>query len=100
MRGVGQTALLVASVPEGSLVVAPNDNIVKEIASRLSRERPMVTIDVASVNSETDVDSVLSGLRKPVFFDHSFFLLTERHVAKRAVELATIASRAADWTRR
>ena len=91
MRGVGQTGLMIANLPdEQCTIVVPSRQVGKVIAERVTKDNPgHRRYVVISYMSEVQK---LHGLSEPIFFDHSFFDAVDHAVAREAVRTAALAS--------
>jgi len=92
MRGVGQTELMIANLPnEQCTIVVPSTQTGRAIAERVVNSAPgrrsYVTIRYMSEVQK------LHGISGPIFFDHSFFDAVDHAVAREAVQTAIMASR-------
>lgn len=95
MRGVGQTTHLIYNLPsERCMIVTPSRDIGRLIENKIKDIRGKEfykNIKVMSINSESDITKMM-GYSHPIFFDHSFFELSDERVAKKAIEVAIGAS--------
>lgn len=95
MRGVGQTQNLIDNLPDDRcMIIASNHNIVRDIKTRVEESRGndfAKRIKFLVIETHEDTRKML-GYSNPVYFDHSFFDLSEIEIAKEALSLAHGAS--------
>jgi hypothetical protein len=88
---------MVANLPPGQCtIVVPRRVAGQEIAARVKKGNPGPRRYV-TIRSAADIQKII-GLSEPVFFDHSFFDVTEEHLARAAVTAAISCARMASWS--
>lgn len=96
MRGVGQTAMMIANLPlDQCTIVAPTGAIGRAIAARVKTANPGPRRYI-TIRHHSDVQKLM-GLSEPIFFDHSFFDMVDADTARAALDLAIPASLHRIW---
>lgn len=95
MRGVGQTQNLIDNLPDfRCAIIVKTPQIGRMIKERIEIDRGKEFAKRVKFFIVNDIDDVykLSGYSNPIFFDHSFFDLSEIETAKKTLEFAHSAS--------
>lgn len=95
MRGVGQTKYMVYNLPnERCILVTPNHAIGKSIEKFIQEARGKDSakkIKVINISKIEDTYKLL-GSSCQIFFDHSFFDLSDEETVRKALEYAYTSS--------